>query len=283
MLAQAGFTLVEILVASAILCILAVIVAQMVGSASMVAGAGHKRLSADEEARVVFDRMAEDFTGILKRKDFDPLFLPTTGNDQFYFFSQAPAYSSVSYTNNSQISLIGYFVGTSGGLQRYGVGQGWDTISFSTPSTNSAATNYIATNSTNCTIIAPSVFRMEYALLMKQGSVNKTGTTYGTNAYQQTNNPGQALQDVAGIVVALGILDPTSRQIVTPSAFATLSSNTTSFSDAITNNTGTPLVGSSSNGIPVNTWKTNAASVTGIPAGARSQIRIYQRYFPLSQ
>lgn len=288
-----GFTLIEILVAATILCILAVIVSNIVGNTSVITTAGHKRLGADEEARIAFDRMAADFTGIVKRKDIDPLFLQKTGNDQFYFYSQAPANwtsSLSSSVNNSQIALIGYAVGTNGGLQRYGDAQGWDSLSFATPSAS------ITNNTSNYTVIAPSVFRIEYALLMRPGSINNTNglgpvtdpalgfTTNGLGVYFQTNNAGQALHDVAGIVVALAILDPTSRKIVSSAAIPTMGNNTASFPDTIVTSVVTSIInGASGDGIPVGTWRTNTYSLLGVPVGARSQIRIYQRYFPLSQ
>ena len=55
-----AFTLIEMLVACAVLSIVVVLVAQMVSSATSVTGASRKRVDADDQARMVFDRMEGD-------------------------------------------------------------------------------------------------------------------------------------------------------------------------------------------------------------------------------
>lgn len=259
-----GFTLIEMLVAVAILAMLVVLVAQMVGSVASGTAASGKHISADDEARLVFDRMAGDFSGMITRPDVNPLWVPKVGNDEIYFYSEAPAaYASTGTV--SQVALIGYRV-TTNGLERLGQGQSWDELLFTNGSVSTSgviAANYSA--------IAPSVFRMEHTLLMKPGSVNNNGTTNGANYYSQTNNLGKSMQDVAGVVVVLGILDQASQKIV-KSGVMTDSALLTQFLD------------STSTGVPVGSWITNARtmSVTGLPAAARAQIRVYQRYFPLN-
>jgi prepilin-type N-terminal cleavage/methylation domain-containing protein len=289
-LRQRGFTLVELLVACSILALLVVLVAQMVGSASSVTGNSKKRLDADDEARLVFDRLAGDINGMVKRRDINPLFLASNGNDSFYFYSQAPAYSTNAAASNSQVALIGYAVTNSGiGLVRFSAGQSWDGLRFSNPS----LTSITATSPTNFHVIAPNVFRMEFALLMKPGSVNNTnglgpvtnvGTVSinGTNVIFQTNNAGQACKDFSGIVLAIALLDPTSRQVVGTNALTNLAS-LMGDANVITEITSGALNGSLTNGIPVDTWRTNALINSGIPPAARAQIRVYQRYIPINQ
>jgi len=277
-------------VACSILALLVVLVAQMVGSASSVTGNSKKRLDADDEARLVFDRLAGDINGMVKRRDINPLFLASNGNDSFYFYSQAPAYSTNAAASNSQVALIGYAVTNSGiGLVRFSAGQSWDGLRFSNPS----LTSITATSPTNFHVIAPNVFRMEFALLMKPGSVNNTnglgpvtnvGTVSinGTNVIFQTNNAGQACKDFSGIVLAIALLDPTSRQVVGTNALTNLAS-LMGDANVITEITSGALNGSLTNGIPVDTWRTNALINSGIPPAARAQIRVYQRYIPINQ
>jgi Tfp pilus assembly protein PilV len=294
-----GFTLIEVLVACLILMVLVVIVAQMVGSASTLSSSSKKRLDADDEARMVFDRMTGDINGMLKRRDIDPLFLSNTGNDAFFFYSQAPANFSGGSASNSQIAVIGYFITNSdatNSLVRLGSLQSWDSFTF----TNSIASAVAAAsnNVTNLHVIAPNVFRMEYALMMKPGSTNNTNgngpvnaisvgagnssaSSNGTNVFFQTNNSGQALKDVAGIVVAIAILDPTSRVIVSNTALTSLAGSMADASLAPSASTGL-INGTSSNGIDVTGW-TNAALKSSIPKAARAQIRVYQRYIPINQ
>lgn len=254
-----GFTLIEMLVSFAILGMLVVLVAQMVGSVAIVTAASGKRMSADDEVRTAFDRMAGDIAGMITRPEVNPLWVKKSGNDEFYFYSQAPA----SFTNavNSQIALIGYRV-TTNGLERLGRGLGWDEILF----TNGPVSRNISSTNT----VAPSIFRMEYALLMKPGSTNSDGSTNGNGVFMPTNNTGQAMQDVAGIVVALGILDQASRKIVSRDELDGLTSDTANFPDA------------TASGIPTGSWITNARTLS-IPAAARAQIRVYQRCFPLNR
>jgi len=287
-----GFTLVEVLVAASLFLLLAVFVAQMVGSISAGSASSTKRLSADDEARMILDRMQGDFASMVQRADADPEFLQASGNDSFFFISQSPAFSTNSSTNNSQMALIGYMV-TNGGLARYSMGYGWDQLTFLTNGANGGtydlSTNIVNTNfATN--FIGPSVFRMEMALLIKPGSTNISGGTtniIGNNVfYQSTTNTRNGIRDVAGVVVAIGILDKTSRNIVTDAAMSNLAS-VSYFPDCNSNNTisGGIINGSSSSGMPVSRWISNlpTVSISGLPNAAKSQIRVYQRYFPLSQ
>ena len=310
-----AFTLVEVLVACAVLVLLVVMVAEMVGSATNVTSASKKRLDADDEARLVFDRMDADIALMLKRPDVSPLFLanansnndPNDPNDAFYIYSQAPASSTNTTVNNSQIALIGYRVvstnqnAQSNGLQRLGIEESWDALSFIT----NVSTNVV--DDTNYHLIAPSVFRMEFALLMKPGSTNNSlsnnpgllgpvptniASMNGTNVFFQTNNVGQSLKDVAGIVVALAILDPTSQKIIGTNALTTLAAKMEDAVVILSNNVSSYMNngiinGTVTNGIPVDSWKTNALNYSGtvlsdITPGARSEIRIYQRYFPIN-
>jgi hypothetical protein len=265
-----AFTLVEVLLAMVILALLVVMVSQMVGSVATGAAASGKRISADDEARLVFDRMAGDFAGMIIRPDVDPRWVPSGSsgppNDAFYFLSQAPA--SFANTTNSQIALIGYTVNANG-LSRSGLGLGWDDLTFT-----NGPVSLTGLSSSNLVTIAPSVLRMEYTLLMKPGSTNNNGTTNGANVYSQTNIPRQSMQDVAGVVVALVILDQASRNIVnTNTLFNQVQQRTNYFGNA------------TNSGIPVGTWITMARTipVTIAPKGARDQIRVYQRYFPLNR
>lgn len=285
-----GFTLVELLVAAAIMVIFVVLVALMVRSVASGTSASSRHIDADDEIRTAFDRMRDDIAGMVQRPDVNPLWASSNGNDSFYFLSQAPASFASANSSNSRIALIGYTVNTNG-LQRLGQGLGWDDSSLQftngAVSTNASSTNYVT--------IAPSVFRMEYALLLKPGIyVTSSGTTtntnnIGTNVFSQTNFPGNGMKDVAGIVVSLAILDQTSQKIIPANVLvdSTLigafpdATNTVISSGTTTNN------GSSSDGIPMTSWSAaylNATVTQKIPqAAARSQIRVYQRYFPIGQ
>ena len=133
----AAFTLVELLVAMSILVLLLAMVTQLVSSASQVTIQSSKRLDADTQARMLFDRMAIDFANIVKRPDVDTLFYKATGNDKMFFFAQAPAYydSAINATAKSNFALVGYRVTDQNGdaanfasaysLERLGKGLAW--------------------------------------------------------------------------------------------------------------------------------------------------------------
>jgi prepilin-type N-terminal cleavage/methylation domain-containing protein len=286
-----GFTLIELLIATSILVLLVVMVSQMVQGVASGTSASTHRIDADEEVRTIFDRMGEDIASMIQRPDANPLWLTNNSgnnNDSFYFLSQAPASYAGASSNNSQIALIGYTIGTNG-LQRLSQGLGWDDslLQFTNGavSTNASSTNFVT--------IGPSVFRMEYALLMKPGtyisySASSTNTyVIGTNIFLQTNFPGNGMKDVAGIVVALAILDQNSQKII-PANALTSATLINAYPDAIptsitagtTTNNGIGL-----NGVPMTSWVSAYSSVAGaIPqAAARAQIRVYQRYFPIGQ
>lgn len=145
---RAGFTLVELLVAIAVLSIIVVAIGQILGTATSITTNNNKHTDANAQARMVFDRMANDFARMLKRTDVDMIFFKnnasaTAGtNDTMYFFSEGASYYnnnvfSVQYKN--AVSLVGYriangtdgitAVGSSpyGQLERLGKALAWDT------------------------------------------------------------------------------------------------------------------------------------------------------------
>src|SRR5437879_1770459 len=88
----AGFTLVEMLVSTAVLVLLILVVTQLVNSTALTATGSRKHTDADGQARMIFDRMANDFGRMVIRKDVDYLFTKQAGNDGMVFYSEAPAY-----------------------------------------------------------------------------------------------------------------------------------------------------------------------------------------------
>lgn len=260
-----GFSIVELLVAVAVLSIVVVLMAQMLGSASTMISGSSKRMAADEEARLVFDRMASDFARLLKREDADNLFRAMNGNDEMYFYTESPAIYASS-TNNSPIAMVGYRVDTNG-LVRMSEGKNWDDLLFLTVGTNGVtnANSKITSlpDPMNLSYIGPSVFRMEYTFLMKPGTTNVLGGVNSTNTYSQTNVPGMGLKDVSAIVITLGLLDESSRKIVDTT---TISNVAAGFQDA-----------------PAGPVSTNwSSTLPGLSGPARSATRIYQRYIPVN-
>jgi hypothetical protein len=154
-----GFTLVELLVSTLVVTLIAVVAAQLMNHASALTRAGQKYVSTDTQARVVLDRMGLDFAQMLKRTDID-YFLKgpanynqhghgqghgwghhqagQQGSDQIAFFTHVPGYYPAGA--QSPISLVAYRVNQSTNtnrawlkLERLGRGLLWN-------GTNSPAT-----------------------------------------------------------------------------------------------------------------------------------------------
>jgi len=131
-----GFTILELLVSMAVFALLAVLIAQLTISATSVTTGGTKRLDADSQARMIFDRMANDFAKMVKRPDADSIFAKQAGNDAMFFYSEAPAYaaSSLNATTKNTVALVGYRINTNSSkypagypvLERLGEKLAWD-------------------------------------------------------------------------------------------------------------------------------------------------------------
>jgi prepilin-type N-terminal cleavage/methylation domain-containing protein len=120
-----GFTLVELIVSIAILALLILAVSKAVDTAATTVRPANKHIDTDAQARVVLDRMAVDFSKMLKRRDIDyyvkapvgyknpnahgkgkKLQSGQRGNDQIAFYSEVPGYYPAG--SQSPVSLVAY-------------------------------------------------------------------------------------------------------------------------------------------------------------------------------
>src|SRR6516225_4720565 len=148
--AHHGFTLPELLVSLVVLVIIVFFVAQLMTSATAVTTTGNKHVTADTQARAVFDRMALDIAQMIKRTDVDYYVKGIATyhgnghgyghrgqtnqpvNDQIAFFTQVPGYYASA--SQSPISIVAYRVNqntTAGNaaylkLERLGRGLPWN-------------------------------------------------------------------------------------------------------------------------------------------------------------
>ena len=118
-LRRAGFTLVEVLVAMAVLILIVTLIVQLMNNATTVTTISNKHLASDAAAQSVFNIIGNDFDGMLTRTDVDYLFYKNAGtnaanpgNDSMWFYSNAPGYfsggGSNTATSESPITLVGY-------------------------------------------------------------------------------------------------------------------------------------------------------------------------------
>jgi len=229
-----AFTLVELIVSMVVLTLLMIVIAQLFSAALAVTGMRNKQMDADAQARAVFDRMAVDFSQMVKRQDVDYFFKtsnadqynhvnPQTGNDQFAFYSQVPGYYPASTSaQQSPVSLVAWRINADsspGGyynqLQRFGMGLLWSSVSASGSSaivfssgTSGASccgsNNVISTNwpaATDSTAVdsayepaGPQVFRMEYYYVLK-GQTSRAGRLFTP---QLSDTPWEMRPDVNG-------------------------------------------------------------------------------------
>ena len=289
-----AFTILELLVAMAVLAMLVLMMAQLVKSGAAVISGSRKNLGADAQAREVFSRFSLDVAQMVKRPDVDAVFSSNSpGNKAMYFFSESPGFAA-STTNLSTLSLVGYRVGTNG-IERLGKGLTWGGASSATFLTYTNSTDFTNTanalaastltgawsavigsapayadgigddgSGNNCYHpLAAGVFRVEYCVLKKDG------------AYTLTRSANQGFRDVAAIVLSLAVLDGDSRKIatVTSNLAAALPFDASNLTNKV---------------LPAEIWQNTInnsaafAANAGIPQAAASKVRIYQRAFPLN-
>lgn len=278
-----GFSILELLVAVAVLALLMVLILQMISGAVGTTSISRKRVSADNEARRIFDRISGDISGMLDRADADFLIRKSDGNDAIYFFAAAPARAGAG-SSPQPVSLVGYRINDLQQIERLAQGLEWDaappdgavflTFSGSTPdadSTIAGAYSSVLGDADKFHVLGEGVFRMEISFLLKPDSSQpaKLSTSpFRSGGASPFSNKGKGFSDVQAIVVTLVILDEGSRILADD-----LSGLAGKFGDAVD---GTP---------PADAWQTVVLdpAALGIPAAAASHLRIYQRVFPLNK
>lgn len=266
---EAGFTLVELLVAIAILALVVAFVSRLTNSAASVATQGQKQIDSDSQARQLLDAMALDFVQMVKRVDVDCYAKTATstqpGNDQIAFYSTVSGYSTLTTTQRSPVSLIAYRVNANTRFERMAKGLVWNgattdipivywatiAATFPTATTTAADTDYEE---------ASQVFRFEYSYLLKDGSLAATLPAAGITA-------------VAAVVVDIATIDDKSRALLkdttTPPQIADVASRLTDFAAGMTP------------GAVLGKWQQSLNAITDLPRPAISGIRLYERFFYL--
>ena len=304
-----AFTLIELVAAMAVLTLLLVSVSEMISGAAAVTAGSTRHLDADSQARLVLDRMAVDFSQIVKRQDVD-YYLQKNGaglpgmNDQMVFYSETSGYypaGVVGPVPKSNAALVGYRINnrqlerlnkalvwngvTSGTAGATALSGGARAMTFLPQTLALAWPTVIGTGAdTDYQVIGESVFRMEICYLVRNAATPATlsDTPYlpvagATPAASPTPTPYNGLRDVAAVVVTLAVLDDTTRLIVQPADLDAAAAKLDDVSGATLTNTAATL------------WQahidkgelvggSNGAGLSKIAAG---QVRVYERYFYL--
>jgi competence protein ComGC len=237
------------------------------------------------------------------------------GNDQMAFFSQTPGYNDTSSSWQSPISLVAYRVNGNPSspsylmLERMGKGLLWNGVSNTTnpnaiypivflPGQIAAGNSpwnqqwYAAVNNDNSAkssdldyqTIGPGVFRLEYYYLRKDGSIKDVPALTWDNTQTVSANLN-AFSDVESIVVAIAVIDPATRSMISPATLVNMMSDMADFKDANGNGIGAQKIGDLENNwnLAVQNAASTGATSDGspFPPAAASAIRIYNRYFDL--
>jgi hypothetical protein len=275
------------LVAISVLVLLVLLITQLVNSATTVTTLGNKRNDADSEARPLFERMALDFAQLIKRSDVSYYLknagTPMPGNDLVGFYSAVQGYYP---TSPGPISVVAYRVNSDSSnpvahncLERMGRGLDWNgasttsvpvvflplTIQQTWPSVTSSS-NYDETDPAKRTyeIIGPQIFRFEYYYLEK--------TTGALVAYPPawTSLSAVEIKSASAIVVAIALIDPKSKALLSNSQIATLGESLPDY------------VSGMGPGQLLARWQSALDSVANLPRSAISSVRLYERWFPIA-
>jgi hypothetical protein len=275
------------LVAISVLALLVLLISQLLNNAVALTAVGDKRMDADSQARPLFERMALDFAQGIKRSDVSyyvkTAATPMTGNDLMGFYSAVPGYYP---TTPSPISVVAYRVNSDSSnlaayncLERMGKGLDWNgasatnipvvflpfTLHVTWPSVASSSA-YDETDPAKRTyeIIGPQVFRFEYYYLEKA-----TGNLVA-NPAAWTSLSEVAIKDAAAIVVAIAVIDPKSRILLSNAQVAILADSLPDYASGMRR------------GELLAQWQSVLDSLTNMPRPAVSSIRLYERCFYIS-
>ena len=121
-------------------------------------------------------------------------------------------------------------------------------------------------------VLSSNVFRLEFCFLMKNGMLSP-------QPYTAPNTSPKGMQDVSAIIVAIGILDDSSRKIVTNTSQLVSALKDFPVSDDQQEAAINPLMATLwQDQINASTFAQSA----GLPAEAASAVRVYQRFFYLN-
>ncbi len=249
----AGFTLVELLVAMAILAIILVGTARIAGTAQSSVRWAEKKIASDSGARQLTALLERDLREMIRRPDARFEFQLQPGNDSLAFLATRAGYARGDATADRAASLVRYASDPDGRLTRACLGFGFegdDTV----PLDPAAALPAIPEE--NRQVVSDSVFRVEFEFLVDDGS----------RTVRQQKAPA-SLASLRGIVTTVAVLDPQSRGALASGDIAKLAALFDDSRDAET---------------PAADWTAtllshSARGTSGIPADVFRGVRVYER------
>lgn len=255
---HAAFTLIEIMVAMAVLVVLLLMVVGLVNSTASLTAHANKRISAEQEARQVLDRISKDLERIVLRSDLGQRIEKlANADDTLSFYAQVKGYEG-----DRGLTRISYKL-SDGRLVREASGTFWNSADGQQAPFHT--TNLPATVASESEVIGPHVFRYEVAFLMGDGRIQAS-----VPAFTSTNASNQ----VRAIIVGVAVLEEKSRKIMT----GDISDLGREFGDATNNQDIQSLWGSV---ISDSAFYPNPPDPE-FPNTVRAAVRVYQRYYFLN-
>jgi len=208
-----AFTLVEVLVAMAVLSILVLILGQVMLVTGQAISLNSKRLDATGQVREFFDRLGADLEAKPQRSDLTNMFTSQPGNDNdtLQFYSAVGGYNSTADSVPRQLSLIKYMVAKNPsipsdgalGLVRQADQADWNGSQMAPVFGNGKPPPAVAASpDTDTDLLAPGIIRMEFCY------VSASGTSAG-NAYTLKQPAGSY-----SLVVAVAAMDEQNRALL---------------------------------------------------------------------
>jgi len=159
---RSGFTLIEVLVSTALLTLLLVVVASLTSDTASISTSSQRKLTAAASARQVLDRFSTDISTALMRADLPQKMEKNEGNDVIGFYAQAQGYQG-----DREISRVEYrLVGDE--LLRGATGFAWEG---GTDTVDWGASTFTSPGSGDFEILGRGIIRFEYLFLLKDGTM----------------------------------------------------------------------------------------------------------------
>jgi len=249
---RGGFTILEILVATAVLALIMLLIVQIISSSGDTIGHTRRKLDAAAQARLFLDRLGMDLAARVAREDAPLEISNPAGDDSLRFYAEAAGYQG-----DRNISLIGYRINAAGAQDRRHRAErgatGGDWTGAATLPLGSASPP--AAIDADYEVLSDGVFRMEIRYQKKSdGSL--------------TDIRPASTGDIAALVVAVAAIDDQGRRLLSDAQLGQLAG-------ALPD----PPAGQD----PLSAWKGAMAQpgfAAGLPLRALRSVDVYQRYYP---
>jgi type II secretory pathway pseudopilin PulG len=284
-----AFTVVELLVAMAVLVTLSLFLVQAVSLMSQAVTINTNKLDSAAQARLFFDRLALDLGARPRRSDLGMVFTKngTAGNtpganDTLQF------YSVDAYAGARQVSWISYqIVPTSSGtafIPAYSLERGSNGSLWSGTSSTTLPVSWVGGNpatwvvsapvpiASNYVLMASGIFRLEFCFLVNNG-VTSSYTNGSGNASTSPPTPAvitPTYSNVTALVVGVAVLDSQNLGLLKSLNSTSIGTLSGDFQDTAEGDD------------PLTDWNKQMAKssfASGIPAQVVKNIRLYERTF----